>query len=62
MGKVKQLEIKNWTYYFYNDIINLKHFVLNQFKIDTKDYKGIDIQYIGYITITKMMIMKLFTV
>ena len=26
MGEVKQIYIKNWTYYFYNDIINLKKF------------------------------------
>ena len=25
MGEVNQIEIKNWTYYFYNDIINLKN-------------------------------------
>ena len=24
MGEVKQIKIKNWTYYFYNDMINLK--------------------------------------
>ena len=34
MGEVKQIEIKNWTYYFYNDIINLKNFELNLLKID----------------------------
>ena len=26
MGVVKQIDIKNRTYYFYNDIINLKTF------------------------------------
>ena len=26
MGKVKQIEIKNQTSYFYNDIINIKEF------------------------------------
>ena len=26
MGEVKQIEVKNRTYYFYNDIINLKNF------------------------------------
>ena len=33
MGKVKQLEIKNPTYYFYNDIINRIKFVKNRQKI-----------------------------
>ena len=54
MGKVKQIEIKNRTYYFYNDMINLKNFESNLLKIDKKHYKGIDIYYIGYITIKKI--------
>ena len=54
MEKVKQIEIKNRTYYFYNDMINLKNFESNLLKIDKKHYKGIDIYYIGYITIKKI--------
>ena len=54
MGKVKQIEIKNRTYYFYNDMINLKNFDSNLLKIDKKHYKGINIYYIGYITIKKI--------
>ena len=54
MGKVKQAEIKNWTYYLYNDIINLKNFESNLLEIDKKHYQGIDIYYIGYITIKKI--------
>ena len=38
-------------YYFYNDMINLKDFDSNLLKIDKKHYKGINIYYIGYITI-----------
>ena len=53
MGKVKQIEIKNRTYYFYNDMINLKNFESDLLKIDKKHYKNIDIYYIGYITIKK---------
>ena len=53
MGKFKQIEIKNLTYYFYNDMINLKNFDSNLLKIDKKHYKGIDIYYTGYITIKK---------
>ena len=51
MGEVKQTEIKNRIYYFYNDMINLKDFESNLLKIDKKHYKGIHIYYIGYITI-----------
>ena len=50
MGEVKQINIKNGTYYFYNDQINLNDFDASLLKIDEKDYKGIDIYYIGYIT------------
>ena len=54
MGEVKQINIKNRTYYFYNDMINLKDFKSNLLKIDKKSYKNIDIYYIGYITIKKI--------
>ena len=51
MGKVKQIEIKNRTYDFYNEIINLKHFDSDLLKIDKKHNEKINIYYIGYITI-----------
>ena len=60
MGKVRQIEIKNRTYYFYDDITNIEEFDL--LKIDKKSYKDIDIYYIGYITFKKMVIVKVFTV
>ena len=51
MGNVKQIEIKNRTYHFYNDIINIEELDSNLLKIGKKSYKDIDIYYIGYITI-----------
>ena len=36
MGKVRQINIKNRTYYFYNDQINLKDFDAQLLKIDKK--------------------------
>ena len=54
MGKVKQIEIKKRTFYFNDDMISLKNFESNFFKIDKKHCKGIDIYYIGYITIKKI--------
>ena len=54
MGEVKQINIKNRTYYFYNEMINLKDFDSNLLKIDKKHYKGITIYYIGYIMIKKI--------
>ena len=54
MGEVKQINIKNWTYYFYNDQINLKDFDARLLKVDKKNYKEIDIYYIGYVTVKKI--------
>ena len=50
MGVIKQINIKNRTYYFYNDIIDLKNFDAGLLKIDKKSYKDIDIYNIGYVT------------
>ena len=54
MGTVKQINIKTRTYYFYNDIINIKNFESKLLKIDKKSYKNIGIYNIGYITIKKI--------
>ena len=54
MGKVKELNIKNQTYYFFNEMINIKNFHSNLLKIDKKSHKDFDIYYIGYITIKKI--------
>ena len=50
MSEVKELNLKNLTYYYFNDIINIKDFHLNSQRMDKKLYKDIDIYYIGYIT------------
>ena len=54
MGEVKQINIKNRTYYFYNDIIDIKNFDARLLKINKKSYKDIGIYNIGYITIKKI--------
>ena len=54
MRDVKQINIKNRTYYFHNDITDLKDFEPNLLKIEKTSYKNIDIHYIGYITIKKI--------
>ena len=46
--------MKNRTYYFYNDQIDLKDFDAKLLKIDEKDYNEIYIYYIGYVTIKKI--------
>ena len=50
MRKVKEINIKNETYYFFDDMINLENFE----SIDKKHYKSIDIYYIRYIMIKKI--------
>ena len=45
----KQLNIKNRTYYFYNDLINLKDFDPSLLKLDKKLSMGFRIYYIGYV-------------
>ena len=47
---IKQLNIKNRTYYFYNDLINLKDFDPNFLKLDKKLWMNTSIYYIGYVT------------
>ena len=54
MGGTKQINVKNRTYYFYNDQIDWKGFDARLLKIDKKDYNEIDIYYIGYVTIKKI--------
>ena len=50
MGEIKESNMKNQTYYFFDDMIDIKNFQSNLSKIDRKPYKDIDICYIGYIT------------
>ena len=52
-NKVKDIDIKNRTYYFINDIIDIENFDPIDIKIDKKSYKNVFIYYIGYVTIKK---------
>ena len=54
MGTTKQINIKNRTYYFYNDIIDIETFDSNMLKLDKKTYKNLDIYNIGYVTIKQI--------
>ena len=47
---IRQLNIKGKTYYFYNDLINIKNFNINNIKLNKKDVLGNYVYYIGYIT------------
>ena len=54
MGTIKQINIKNRTYYFYNDIIDIETFDSSMLKLDKKLYRDLNIYNIGYVTIKKI--------
>ena len=54
-NKVKDIDTKNRTYYFFNDIINIKNFDPNNIKIN----ENILIYYIGYVTIKDLKYVKI---
>ena len=54
MEKVKQINIKNKSYYFCDDMINIKKFHSNLLKIDKKLHEDIDVYYISYNMIKKI--------
>ena len=45
MGNITQINIKNWTYFFFNGMINIKDFDSD---------KNIGVYSIGYITIKEI--------
>ena len=45
MVTTKQMNIKNRTYYFYDDLVNIKDFEPNLLKLDKKSFKNIGVYY-----------------
>ena len=54
-NKVNDISIKNRTYYFFNNIINIEKYDIDNIKIDEKSYKNILIYYIGYVKIKEFI-------
>ena len=48
MENIKEINTKNRTYYFFDDMISIKDFDSNLLKIDKKSYKNVDIYYIEF--------------
>ena len=46
----KQLNLKNRTYHFYNDLINIKNFDHNNLRLDKQSVFNNDVYYIEHIT------------
>ena len=47
---IRQLNIKKNDLHFYNDLINIKNFNINNLKLDKKGVLGNYVNHIGYIT------------
>ena len=52
--KVKDLGLKTRTYYFFNNLINIKSFDPNKIKIYKKSHKNTLVYYIECVTILKI--------
>ena len=57
-NKFKDIGIKNHTYYFFDDIINIKNIDPNKIKIHKNSYKNILFYYIGYVKIKDLKYIK----
>ena len=62
MGTIKQINIKNRTHYFHNNIINLESFKSNFLKIDKKSYKDMVFTILDILQLKKLMIVIIFIV
>ena len=56
MEKVKELNIKNRTYFYFDNMTDVRNFHSDLLKIDKKSHRGFNIYYIGYNTIKKLVI------
>ena len=56
MGTAKQIDIKNRTYYFYNDMIDIRNFDVRLLKIDKNDIKTLVFTILDILKLKKMMI------
>ena len=57
-NKIKDISLKNHTYFFFNDILNIKEFDPNNIKIDEKSYKNILVCHVGYMRIKDLKYVK----
>ena len=61
MGKFKQIEIKNRTYYFYKDTMNLKNFESNLLKIDKNITNALIFTILDTLQLKKLVIAQIFS-
>ena len=56
MVTTKQLNIKNRTFYFWNDLINIKDFDPRLLKRDKKSLNNISMYHIAHVTLAMLQI------
>ena len=61
MGTIKQIDIKNRTYYFYNDIIELENFDSSLLKIDKNHIRTSVFTILDTLQLKKLVVAKIFT-
>ena len=62
MGKVKEINIKNQTYYFFEDMVDIRNFHSNLLKIDKKSYEDFEFTILVTSQLKSFVFMKIFTV
>ena len=60
--RFKEIDLKNRTYYFFDDMVNIKNFDLTKIAIDEKSNKKVLIYYIGHLTVKNLSFDKTNTV
>ena len=53
MGDIKDKNIKNRAYYFFDDMINIKHFDSDLLKINKNSYENINVYHVEYVAAMK---------
>ena len=62
MGSKKEINIKERTYYFHNDIIDIKTFDSHNLKLDQKMYKDLIFTILDTLQLKKLVIVMMLIV
>ena len=62
MGSIKEINIKDRTYYFYNDIIDIKTFDSNNLKLDKKRTKILIFLILDTLQLKKLVVVMMLIV
>ena len=62
MGNIKEINPKNRTYYFFDDMIHIKDLDPSLLKVDKNSYTNNGISNIGYVTMKKSVYVNIHSV